>query len=128
MSKFDQEIGDALESIKENGLELPIRRGSGDEDPVTGEVSNTVEQTGTIWGVVFSAKSIADGGNHDRDRVDGPIRTERRSILAAASGAPFNPQSGDRVEVEGKTWEVTGSTPLAPDGTPIIHKMEVQIA
>jgi hypothetical protein len=50
------------------------------------------------------------------------IKGKACTLLAAASGVPFEPGPLDIVTINGANWQVIGCTPLEPDGeTPIIY-------
>lgn len=62
-------------------------------------------------------------------RFPGPVltATNLRVLLVAAAGLTETPSAGDRViGLEGDDWTVVGTTPLAPDGTPIVHTLTVK--
>ena len=121
MSKFDQEIDDALDIIKENGTAIPIAQSVADFDPVAGKESNKVTANGTIFAVVLPA-SKGTIQAFDNRILDETTLTKLRFLLIAAKGRPFDPVAGNIIEAEGRRWEIVGSTPLAPDGEPILFK------
>jgi nitrite reductase/ring-hydroxylating ferredoxin subunit len=122
VSKYLTEIDDAYELLEEAGVGIVFTRPNRTINPVSGLVTAKAPATTTLVGVNLPA-SKGTVQAFDNRILDKTVLTKLRFLICAAKGAAFEPESGDLVALEGKTWEVVGVTPLAPDGTPILYKL-----
>lgn len=115
----------SLDAIREAGTKLTGRRPSVSVEPVSGSVAGAFSAEGLFDGVVLPAKRSPFAVSSDDAAVENLRASKVRRLLLAAASAPFVPQILDEFLLEGATWEVTGSTPLSPAGTPLIYTVEV---
>lgn len=127
---YSQEARDALESILEAGDELVLtRKAGGTFIPSTGGVSGSTTQAQAVAAVSLPASGGTVQAFDDRMREE-YVRGRLRFFLIAAlkpdgTALDFDPQAGDLLTYLGKQWEVSGATPLAPSGTPILFNVGV---
>ncbi len=108
----------ALGLIQKFGQSITIYRTSSDYDPVTGEVTNSIYSS-TPADVVTLPASKGTITGFDNKFVEDLIRGKGRFFYVAATGLTFDPEPGDILAFEGKTWDIAGTTPLNPAGTPV---------
>lgn len=120
---------DALAAIKDAGRQIVFRRITKTTDPVTGTVTATATQAGTLDVVVLPAKKAnALAGftaGFDNAYAEALRAGKVHALLGAAVSAPFEPVAGDECEFDGHKWSLLGCTPIAPGGPSLIYKMEV---
>jgi hypothetical protein len=126
MSQFyDRMAATALSLLKAYGKLIPIARPGGTHDAPSGVVTPGAGTTGNIFAAVFPANT-SKKDLFDNSIEDGTmIGKEIRYVVAAASGAPFEPKSNDILSFNSASWRVVGCNALAPDGTPVIYQMGV---
>lgn len=119
----------ALELIADAGKDVSIRRVAQDYDPVAGETFDRVKDAGTVKAVVlpFASSAIQIFGNADNKLTQALIAGKLRYVLAAASGAPFEPVANDVLVLEGEQFTVRGCVPLSPAGVPVLYKIVAEI-
>lgn len=126
MSAFYDNMADtALRLIRLRGAEYTLRRPSRTGNFVEGSVDTGAPSTTPVHALVLPASSGTV------EAFDNRIKSERtlmylRFVLMAAKGVAFEPLTGDVLEIAGEDWQVLGSTPLAPDGTPLVYKMGIE--
>lgn len=113
---------DAAASIAEAGRAITVRRYSRTVDKVTGTGTGT-PQEGTLTCLVLPASQGTIQAFDNRLEGGTLVDEKLRFILAAAHGAPFEPQSNDELEFDGATWRILGCTPLNPAGTPLLYRI-----
>lgn len=124
MSFYSDLAADALSLISEYGQALPIQRVTGTLDAVAGTVTEGTPTTGTLRAVVVPGKK------NQIDGLDNNLREalqagKVRFLVAAASGAPFEPVATDKITFESETWVVAGCTPLNPAGTALLYYLTI---
>jgi len=118
----------ALALLTEFGASYSIRRLGNDYDPTTGDASAIAKVEGTIKALVLPVASTAKSVFTEADnRQTEALRTGKaRFILAAAKGAPFEPEPNDLIELEGNRYTVLGCSPLSPAGVPLLYKIAAE--
>jgi hypothetical protein len=117
----------ALELIADAGAQIPIKRVSNALNAVAGSVVAT-NQTGTLTAVVLPAKATANelvNGTADNRILEGLRKGKVRFILAAAKGAPFEPDANDVLTFDGFDWSAFSSVALKPAAVPVVYKIGV---
>lgn len=126
MFNYGDTAESALDLLKEFGAELVITRFSGEYDPLTASKDRAVDVTGTFTMVVLNGKkSEARNNAFDNSYLEALRSGKVRSLLIAASGAPFEPTEGDFLTFAGASWRFRGVDLLAPAGVAVIYKAEV---
>lgn len=126
---YAEDAQEALADILESGQALTLTRNVGGTlNPSTGAIEGATTTAQQIAAVVLPAK----GGvtSFDDSMKEAFIRGRLRYVIAAAlkpdgSALDFNPRPGDLLSLEGAEWEVYGSSPLSPAGTPVIYQMGI---
>lgn len=118
----------ALELIQEFGQSVTMTRTSaGTFDPGAGSISGATTQTQTVVVVSLPASGGTVQAFDDRLRqelIAGRLRFFYMApTLADGSALTFVPKPGDLLTFEGKKWELAGSTPLNPAGTPVLYNI-----
>ncbi|WP_412545816.1 hypothetical protein [Maricaulis sp. MIT060901] len=139
MTKYAEEIADALEAIEEAGTTLTLLRHPMEVDAAAGEkpwLADHSNQLGegqldepephTITCVVLPASGGKIEALDSRLKSGTLILEQYRYLIIAASGLAVEPLPKDQVEYQGQTWTVIASTSLAPDGVPIIYKAAIR--
>lgn len=125
----------ALKLIKAKGQQLTLTKRGADAvyDPAVGEFAiEGSPVAGTINAVVLpytsgQIREMVGGGGADNTYVQDLVSGRIRKLLVAAESAPFEPEAGHEVVgFEGAAWEVLGSVPLSPAGTPILYTLAVR--
>jgi len=124
MARFDylKAQSTALRLIDKFGQSTSIVRVSSDYDPATGEQSvETLETTpATIVSLPASGGlGLAGDNQFAEDLKAGKIRF----FYLAAAGLTFTPLPGDILLFESYMWDIAGTTPLNPAGTPVIFTL-----
>lgn len=123
---YESKARSALRIIEKFGAEYPLTRSNDDYDSDTGAVTENAPFGGEIKAVMLP---IPKGTNRYENFAEDLAKGNIRYLLAAASGAPFEPVSGDILTIKNERWEVIGCSPLAPDGvTAIIYEIDVRRA
>ena len=123
MATFDyaQAARDALALIQEFGQEVQMTRVSGGTfNPGTGATTGAITETQTVTLVTVPASGLVT--KFDDALKEQFVKGRLRFFIAAALGLTFAPAPGYKLTYEGKQWELFGSTPLSPAGTPIIYE------
>lgn len=111
--------------LTDAGAPLPISRViPGDYDPVEGTDTTATLLEGSVVGIVLPAtfRSMV-GLDNGRLEAGTLVLSKARKVLASAVGAPFEPDAGDTMTVDGREWEVLACVPLKPRETAIIYKI-----
>lgn len=124
MTFYQKSAATALKLITKFGQTVTIKRVVSTPDPVTGSATS-MEVNGTLKAVVLPVASTAKSlfTEADNNLREALIRGKIRFILAAASGATFQPVANDVVVVGSETYTLIGCAPLNPAGTPLVYKM-----
>ena len=119
----------ALAKLVQFGQTLTIKRYSNSTpDYAAGSVTRAVTSTGTLTAVVLPASKGTVEAFDNRMKQDTSVNLDKlRFVIAAASGAPFEPKPMDEITFESRQWRVLGCTPLNPAGTALLYKMGVQL-
>lgn len=130
---YERAAATALRLIKTKGrsdLTLTKRGTDAVFDPVAGKMTTPGTPVGGLIDCVVlphSAGEVREMGGGDNTYMEDFIRGKLRKLLVAASSCPFEPEAGNEVGMlESATWEVLGSIPLSPAGTPVIYTMTVR--
>lgn len=128
---YERAAASALKLIKAKGQKLVLSKRGSDAtfNPVVGRFTGAgTPVTGEIDCVVLphSAGEVREMGGGDNTYMEDFIRGKLRKLLIAASTAPFEPEAGNVVTFESTTWELLGSIPLSPAGTPVIYTATVR--
>lgn len=139
MTKYAEEIADALEAIEEAGTTLPLTRHPMAVDTGASEkpwLADYTNQRGvgdndepeqhTITCVVLPASGGKIEALDSRLKSGTLILEQYRYLIIAASGLEIEPMPKDHVFYQGKTWSLVATTSVAPDGTPIIYKAAIR--
>lgn len=124
---YDRQIAAAQSMLRRYGAALPISRTANVTDPVAGTVATTTS-SGTVYAAILPGNTTgiqALLGSGDNSLNKQFTTDKQRYVLAAAKGAPFAPDVGDKLTFDGADWTVYACTPLSPTGAPIIFKMGV---
>lgn len=121
---YDRMASTARSMIERFGRDISISRPvEGTFDAASGVVTPGTANDGTLKGVVLpantSSKDLFDNLVEDGTMIGKQIRY----VVAAAKGAPFEPESNDILSFDSASWRIVGCTPLSPDGTPLIYKI-----
>lgn len=135
MTKYAEEIADALEAIEGAGTTLPLIRHPMAVDTAANErpwLADHTDQIGvgendepeqhTITCVVLPASGGKIEALDSRLKSGALILEQYRYLIIAASGLAVEPLPMDQVVYQGKTWSLVATTSVAPDGAPIIYK------
>ena len=138
MTKYAEEIADALEAIEEAGTTLPLTRhpmavdtGAGEDDfdadftDQTGAGQLDQPQEHTITAVVLPASNGRLGDLDTRLVTNELVLSHYRFLIIAASGLAVTPTYGDVISYQGRDWNLVASTAVEPDGVPIIFKAAI---
>lgn len=126
MANYQKNADGALKSIAKAGRSFTIFRPVLVFNDVSGVPEDQETLTGEITAVVLPRYKGQIFGSLDDSFKEALIRGKLRTVLAAAKGAPFQPEALDIIVIDGTNWQVIGCTPLAPDGTtPIIYTIGV---
>ena len=116
----------ALRLIAKFGHATSLARVTGESyDPVTGAASggsNTVTDA-TVVSLPASGETVQAFDNRFKEDLK---RGKIRFFYIAAKDLGFEPQPGDVLLFEGSTWDLAGSTPLNPAGTPLYYTVGVR--
>lgn len=117
MSEYDSFVALALDLLGRKGQQITITTvTTGAYNPATGGVSNTeTVQTGVGVPVGYKASEI-DGTNIRRGDV---------KVIVAGSGIT-EPKVNGQVSFIGFTGTIKNVEVVAPDGTPIVYKLQVR--
>jgi hypothetical protein len=139
MTKYAEEIADALEAITDAGTELTLIRHPKAVDAAAGEKPWLADHTNQRGEGELDEPERhpmvclplpASGGKIEaldsRLKSGTLILEQYRYLIIAASGLAIEPLPGDQVEHRGQTWTLVASTSLAPDGVPIIYKAAIR--
>lgn len=118
MNFYDRMAATADRLLKKYGAPRELHRTTEDAyDPSTG-VFNT--GTDNVYSV-FAAKF-----DYEQKDIDGTvIKTgDQRAYISPA--ATVTPQTGDKIEFDGVTWNVQASRPLAPATKIVLHDVQLR--
>lgn len=129
MSKYTQEQQDALESIKEAGVQLDVKLFTKAPDPNKPWENTSTTEDAKLWLVIFPVDNAPSKLKETYLTPGSMIKNEHRYILAAGEGRTKHPKTGDVVKnVEGQDATVLGCAPLTVDGAgAIIYEMVVKL-
>lgn len=116
----------ALRLIKNFGQKVELTRITRVTDIVEGAAVETSREVGLLDAVTVPA-SKGTVAAFDERTLDDMRKGKLRFFIAAASTAPFSPLPNDYIEFEDRIWIINGSTPLNPNGTPVIYKFGVRL-
>lgn len=113
--------------IEKYGRTITIRRASaGTYDPATGTMSGSTDTDYTAKAVVMSASKGTVEAFDIRIQGGTLLESNLRSLIVSAENLSITPQPGDQVIMDSETWSVLGNTPLAPDGTVVMHQVGIK--
>lgn len=123
MSFYGNLATTAKSLLTEYGQEMTITRVTETADPVTGEISSIVEESGTFQVV----NPPASGGTVQAfdERIAGEaglLYDNIRFVIIAAKDAAFRPKRADIATLQGVDYFILGITPVSPDGTDLVYK------
>ena len=131
MSKFREEINAVYESILEFGGRFPVTRESEERiyDPVAGTFSDTPQVTGELLALILPVSSAFVGEKVGIVFDESLIKSETKVVFASVKGSTIEPEVGDKLEYNNKTWSVSGVDTLAPDGvSKIMHNLVINVS
>lgn len=115
----------ALNLITDKGQDVTINRYTSSRNVAKGRTDKTLSETDTLKVVVLPASKGTIQG-FDNRAFSGLEQSKIRFMIAAASGAAFEPRVGDEITgLESASWRVLGSTPINPAGTSIVYRIGV---
>lgn len=128
MAKFDyiRAQNTALGLIDKFGQKLKIVRVDNSEyDPISGAVSNpTLYQTDSTVVTLPAGSGNSSFDNRFKEELKaGKIRF----FYVAAKGLSFAPKQGDHLLFENGVWDIAGTTPLNPAGTPVLYTLGCRV-
>jgi len=128
MAKFDYSKAEAtaLRLMDQFGETVDISRYDATYDPVSGQTSSEVSQIGAATLVSLPASSGTVSG-FDNEMKEAFILGKLRFFIVAAKDLSFLPLPGDYINFEAALWEIMGSTPLNPAGTPLLFNIGAQL-
>lgn len=117
----------ALRLIKKFGSVTSIGRTSGNYDPVDGTTTGDAitKQDATVV-TIPASQSLTRG--FDNKFIEELKKSKGRFFLVAAKGLTFDPESGDILLFENSVYDIMGSTPLNPAGTPVMHTLGARLS
>ena len=127
MAKFDYNNAQktAKNLLTKFGQVVDLVRANSSYDPVTGAENNLSKQTTKATVVVLPAgMSSSSFDNKFKEQLK---KAKGRFFYVAAKGLAFTPEAGDYFEFEGGNWELAGSTPLNPAGTPVLFTVGAKL-
>ena len=133
MSKYVQEQQDALESIKDAGVQLDFElyTNTKDTDPNADPWDKTKSTENVkLWCVIFPVDNAPSKLKEMFFKEGSMIAEEYRYILAAGEGRTKHPKGGDKIlkPEGGKDGVVRGCSALTVDGGgAIIYEMVVKV-
>lgn len=125
MPDYSKTAANALKSIAKAGRKLEIMRPVVTFDNTTGVPTNGPTLQGYITAVVLPRYKGQIFNSLDDSLKEALVKGKLRTVLCAASGAPFKPEALDVVTIDGTKWQVIGCTELSPAGIPIIYTIGV---
>lgn len=139
MTKYADEIANALEAIEAAGTSLVLTRhpmrvdSAANERPwladhsdqrASGQLDEPEQHTITC--VVLPASADKITALDARLKAGSLVLEQYRYLIIAASGLEIEPLPGDQVGYQGQTWTLVATTSLAPDGVSILHKTSMK--
>lgn len=117
----------AAKMIKRFGVQGTLHRAPGGTfDPVEGEnyLVDPIEAHPVVMLLLPASKGTTEAFDNAFKHL-GPAMVEKinRFAIFAADGLEVVPEYGDRVQYGTATATVIGSTPLAPNGEPILYRV-----
>lgn len=126
---YQENIDDALESIKEAGKQFDFTLTTITKDPdKPWKGGTTVENNIKLWACVFPVSSAPSALSEPMLKQGTLIESQQRYILAAGEGRTVHPQTNDIMKsLEGSDWSIMTCAPLTVNGEgAIIYEMVVQ--
>ena len=117
----------ALRLINKFGFVTTIGRVSGTYNAVEGTTSGSATQTtpATVVSLPFSQGSSR---GFDNDFIEDLKKSKGRFFYVAAKDLIFQAEAGDVLLFENTVWDVSGTTPLNPAGTPLIFTLGCKLS
>jgi len=129
MAKFDyiKAQNTAIGLVDKFGFDMLISRTASTYDPVTGTetVILLTEQTATVVNLPASSGTVQAFDNRYKEDFK---RGKIRFFYVAAKGLAFTPEPGDTFILDDKVFDVAGTTPLNPAGTPVLYTMAGRVS
>lgn len=121
MADYTQEVKDAYNDIKENGMAIVLKQYSpGTFSPASDSYAGSSWSSDSTYGLVKQ---------YSHRFVDGTrIKVGDQQMLIPAYSLAFTLSVGDMVVAAGEDWEVIDPNPLMPGGTIILYKAQIRRA
>lgn len=123
MTVYTSQIATALRLITAKGQDVTFTRRTAtgydeDSDTTATHTAKAVVLPASASSMSAMAKAYAEAAAAENNIL---------VLIVAASGLSMTPRPGDTVTgIDSLTWEVMANSPLAPDGTAIIHQLLIR--
>lgn len=105
----------ALDLIGRYGTAVSVKRTSGDYNPVTGSVPNSIEQ-------VFSGVGLIE--DYEAGQVkDTLIKTGDKKITIAAKDLGTKPAPNDEIVISGEAYRIQSVNTVSPAGIDLLYEV-----